>query len=78
MPQYRTFNASNQPDSCLWCGNKLRRLMGKLVGKTWDKSRPMYSKTGDYGDGFFCGLRCAYQFAVAMAENGKRFNPTTR
>lgn len=25
-------------------------------------------KFGDYGDGFFCGLRCGYRFAVAVMK----------
>lgn len=29
-------------------------------------------KPGDYGDGFFCGLRCAYKFAVVLARSGQR------
>ncbi len=32
-----------------------------------------YDKPGDYGDGHFCGLRCGYDFAVAMADSGERF-----
>ena len=27
---------------------------------------------GDYGDGFFCGLRCGFQFGKAFAEFGRR------
>jgi len=29
-------------------------------------------KTGRYQDGFFCGLRCGYQFAARLAELGRR------
>jgi hypothetical protein len=29
-------------------------------------------RKGDYGDGFFCGLRCAYQFAVRFAQLKRR------
>lgn len=32
-------------------------------------------RRGDYGDGFFCGLRCAYEFAVTFAKNGRRLQP---
>jgi hypothetical protein len=32
-------------------------------------------RRGDYGDGFFCGLRCAYEFAVALAQHGRRLQP---
>jgi len=27
---------------------------------------------GDYRDGFFCGLRCGYEFGVRMAQLDKR------
>jgi len=30
---------------------------------------------GDYEDGFFCGLRCGYDFAKAAANNGYRLKP---
>jgi hypothetical protein len=32
-------------------------------------------RRGDYGDGFFCGLRCGYRFGVAFAGNGRRLQP---
>jgi hypothetical protein len=77
MAEWRKCNPSNKDDTCLWCGKKLRRIMGRFIGKDYHKDLPTYSKSGDYGDGFFCGLRCAYQFAVAFAGFGRRLNPPT-
>jgi hypothetical protein len=85
MAEWRSFNASNEEDTCLWCGKKLR-YKGKTppgegltvlghdkAGRNIYKTIPA-EKSGDYEDGFFCGLRCAYQFGVRMAELGRRFN----
>jgi hypothetical protein len=100
MADWRHFNASNKPDTCIWCGRKLRfkalhshydvtevTLTEKeiesgafLEGAT---TRKVYKNVvdkrategGDYQDGFFCGLRCAYQFGVRMAQLGRRLNP---
>lgn len=58
------FNYDNVKDTCLWCGRKLRAYRYRKEGE--DKQR------GDYGDGHFCGLRCGYQFAVRLADLGKR------
>lgn len=64
------FGATNEKGTCCWCGRKLRRQ--RFGKKDW----------GDYGDGFFCGLRCGYQFAVMHAELGHRLeavkNPVKR
>lgn len=46
----------------MWCGLELRQ-------------KQRNEKPGDYGDGFFCGLRCAYQFAVNAAKLDFRFKP---
>jgi hypothetical protein len=97
MAEWRGFNASNEEDTCLWCGNKLRyraaeshpeRVKLKVGPKSPyydpDNSEPQFrvktkyvvdrraDKAGDYEDGFFCGLRCAYQFAVHTAQAGRR------
>jgi hypothetical protein len=77
MAEWRAFNASNDQRTCLWCGRKLRYL----TKQDWpvDQSKP--TKTykavlaGDYEDGYFCGLRCAYQFALRMAQLGRRLIP---
>jgi hypothetical protein len=90
MAEYRPFNASNKPGTCLWCGRKLeykiladhRERVGDKTGdegytvgiyKTVIDERA--TKPGGYQDGYFCGLRCAYQFAVGLADHGRRFNP---
>lgn len=60
------FNYDSVKGTCLWCGRKLRRFRYRDAehneGKEW----------GDYGDGHFCGLRCGYQFAVRLADLGRR------
>jgi len=55
------FDASNLAGSCLWCGRRLRATS--------------YAPTqrGDYGDGFFCGLRCGWRFGVESARTQLRF-----
>ena len=109
-----SFGATGKPETCLWCGRKLRRLYNtkkervpyapkkstccgaefyvderdsglgsgrrcktcgcldfgfryKVVEKT-----PVYEKSGGYGDGYFCGLRCGFQFGRRFAELGRR------
>jgi|SRR6185312_6051449 len=64
----RPFGPSNTVGTCLWCGAKLRNY--SLMDTPNNIGR-----VGDYGDGYFCGLRCAYDFAVEMADNGRRFEP---
>ena len=94
----QSFNASNTPDTCLWCGRKLphkysdkwlqreRKRLGvdstyTEVGKAQELAtgislNKMYAnKGGNYGDGFFCGLSCGYEFAVVLAEGGRRLKP---
>lgn len=38
------------------------------------KAEPYYEKGGGYGDGYFCGLRCGYDYAVTwmQAREGAR------
>ena len=61
MSQWHNFDADpEKPDTCLWCG---RKLPAEPFGR---------GGRGGYGDGFFCGLRCAYQFGVRMAGLGHR------
>jgi len=100
MADWREFNASNEPDTCLWCGRKLSYLTKhshyevtnvpldpKIENEAYlleegQTTRKQYknvvderwAKSGGYHDGFFCGLRCAYQFAVRLAELGRRLN----
>jgi hypothetical protein len=56
-------NRTNEPGTCLWCGKKLRRCQHGS------------GERGDYGDGFFCGLRCGFAFAVALAKQDYRLQP---
>lgn len=74
MAQWRPFEASNQLDTCLWCGRKLRYKTSTIwpVGESWPMGTIRAELSGDYEDGFFCGLRCAYQFGAAAAHNGYR------
>lgn len=62
MSRWQAFNPSDEPDTCLWCGRKLRL----------DKYNKPGSKLGPYADGFFDTMRYAYQFACALAEKGRR------
>lgn len=58
---------------CIWCGRKLRR---KLVRTTEPFTKqPVYPKAGANGDGYFCTLRCAYEFACVLADAGRRVSP---
>jgi hypothetical protein len=86
MAQWREFNASNMPDTCVWCGRKLRQKMtyadfdqGFIDAVRGDKPEmvPRYEKKGDYGDGFFCGLRCGYLFGEQMAKLHHRLRPAS-
>jgi len=52
----------NHFDTCRWCGRKLRPCR-----YTGSNDPVVY---GDYGDGYFCGLRCGYRFAVTFAAKG--------
>lgn len=80
MAEWRTSNPSNKPETCLWCGRKLRRKMqafdkdGKYL-KPKDRTEPAYDAGGSYGDGYFCGLRCGYLFGEQMAKFGRRIAP---
>lgn len=122
MSHWRHFAATNDPDTCLWCGRRLR-LRGHTTYEDTDKKprrcvartgiygaevcgntdidgsradgwrcehghlvdpvRRVVShgktrdKSGDYADGFFCGLRCAYLFAVRIATLGRRLQSKT-
>lgn len=84
MADWREFGATNESDTCLWCGRKLRfkqRLdptvpFNTLKAAAGEKHPTIISaKSGDYEDGFFCGLRCAYGFAEQMATFGHRLAP---
>lgn len=89
MAKWRDFGATNEDKTCLWCGLGLRPQRenvqpeehgfsnteyGTPRWKAFVKEQPIVGY-GDYRDGFFCGLRCAYLFAEGMAKNGRRFDP---
>lgn len=89
MAQFRSFGATNDEHTCLWCGNRLRvhrKTPSPEAGETWaefykrdddqKKGTGEIEGYGDYLDGFFCGLRCSYQFAVRLAKLGRRLSPT--
>jgi len=79
----RSFNASNEARTCLWCGRQLRRyrwrdgapflemVEGRLTRVVHHNPR-LDMQWGDYGDNSFCGQGCAYGFAVQAARNGYR------
>jgi hypothetical protein len=77
MAEWRDFDASNREDTCLWCGRKLRyKTKQDWTVRDFKPTRSYKAeKAGDYEDGFFCGLRCAYRFGVRMAEFGRRIKP---
>ena len=78
MADWRKFGYEGTPGTCLWCGRKLiyHAVFDDTpgaVGKTpysVPVKRP--AKPGQYHDGHFCGLRCAYQYAVRLADLGSR------
>ena len=82
---WHDFDATNEKDTCLWCGKKLvweytadyekaeTSRGGHLFVET--NRRRRYDAPGPYGDGFFCTLRCAYQFGAALARGGRRLRP---
>lgn len=72
---WRPFSATNEPDTCLWCGRRLRREKEAFDGEgRWidpgNRSEYTHEKPGAYGNGYFCTLRCSHQFAVAFARAG--------
>jgi len=61
---------TGSPRVCAACYSTSTR--SRLVRGTRVKR---YERPGDYGDGLFCGLRCGYCFAVALAPGGRRLAP---
>lgn len=50
----KPFGYQDKPHTCRWCGDPLRR--------EWPED-----ERGGYRDnGYFCSLRCGYQWAVAL------------
>lgn len=84
MAQWREFSATNEEGTCLWCGRRLRfqvthdytiPLDTNAMARGEKRPDIRAEKPGDYEDGFFCGLRCAYMFAKALAGHGRRLQP---
>ncbi len=67
--RYGQHGDPNRPTNhgcCKWCGRELRAYRYPEHFPTNPDPR------GDYGDGHFCGLRCAYRFAITLAGDGFR------
>jgi len=65
----RLFGPSNRPGTCLWCGARLRAYRFRdLLEPNGINS----DARGGYADDSFCGLRCGYEFGLAMVRNGHR------
>ena len=70
----KRYGYQGRPGTCRWCGDKLRYR--RVSADESDKANPTYrddpyqgasvraDRPGGYQDGFFCGLRCGYQWAV--------------
>ena len=77
---WQSYGTTNEPDTCLWCGRKLYQQKSAFDGDgryldRKDRTEYTHEKPGGYGDGHFCGLRCAYRFAVVLADAGQRLKP---
>lgn len=88
MAEWREFGATNEPDTCLWCGKKLvhqSRLAEThpRADESWQDywlrqdqiPRLRQERGGSYADGNFCGLRCGYLFGDRLADLGRRLRP---
>jgi hypothetical protein len=73
-PRARFVPAEGGYYQCAACGTEQH---GERVRRVVSRQKA-YDHPGDYGDGFFCGLRCAYQFAVRAAQTGTRLVRATR
>ena len=56
----RDFNPSNEPGTCLYCGEKLKPEWGT-------------DGRGVRGEGFFCSIVDALEFATIAATKGMRY-----
>lgn len=63
------FDPSNQPDTCLWCGRKLRAYRFRDL---LEPNGINPDARGAYADDSFCSMRCGYEFGLAMVRNGHR------
>lgn len=60
---------TGEAGSCLWCGRKLRRYRWPDLLEA--HGLPTDAR-GGYADGFFCGLRCGFEFGRELAARGRR------
>ena len=68
MPAHQQiYNPSNKPNTCLWCGRKLKEFI--------DWHHEHTGMFGYEGDGHFCSLRCGYEFGNTFAAIGRRLRP---
>lgn len=51
---------------------------GPVEKRIVTERKKAYDKPGDYGDGHFCGIRCAYQYGVVLADEGRRLTKKAR
>ena len=59
---------SNQWVQCLKCGMDVATTTRKRVVSR----RPIWKNPGYSGNGFFCSLRCGYNYAVKQLERGEK------
>ena len=87
--KYERVDGENQPSECYGChGTKFEIVDHSPPWKCLScathshgsskrkvvKREKTHERPGDYGDGHFCGLRCAYSFAVCLADHGSILN----
>ena len=89
MANFRRFNATNEPHTCLWCGLKLKPAYQyewvpgerSVNALGHEELTGGYGKKGDLigygynGTDAFCGLRCGYLFALSASNSGFRLQP---
>lgn len=69
----KDFGATNEADTCLWCGCKLYRSGAfRELGETGPKKFSFDGRKGYRGSGLFCSLNCGYGFGLSAARGGVR------
>jgi hypothetical protein len=59
----KKISRTNEPGTCLWCGNKLKRA----------PHRP--DALGPYADNSFCSMQCGYEFGITAVVLHFRLEP---
>jgi hypothetical protein len=79
MSDWQGFAQHGDPEqdgNCRRCGRTLACTYdedwSKATGRSDKSTRRRAGKPGGYRDDHFCGLRCGYQFAVRLADLGRR------